>query len=85
MCFRADGWYLPDKYESDRGMKVACYAIAYQDHMAMNQFGDPFDLNTARADQIEAIEWYSGLSQTPIEYTLQRAACGVLVIHTRRP
>jgi hypothetical protein len=59
-------------------MKVACYAIVYQDHMSMNQSGDPFDLNSVRADQIEAIEWYSGLSQTPMEYTTgRRAACGV--------
>jgi len=84
MCFRQDGWYLPDKYEEDRGMKVACYATVFQDHMAMNQSADPFDLNSVRADQIEAIEWYSGLSQTPLEYTVRRAACGVLVIHTRR-
>ena len=34
--------------------------------------------------QIEAIEWYSGLSNVPPEYMARVAPCGILVIHSRR-
>src|SRR5207249_1208662 len=82
---RADGWYLPDDMERQVGMRRACYAVVYQDRMQMNPFSDPFDLNSVRVDQIEAIEWYSGATQAPPMYSSRRATCGVLVIHSRRP
>ena len=65
-------------------MRLACYATVFQDRMLMTSARDPFDLNTVRADQIEAIEWYSGATQTPPEYIGSRGVCGVLVLHTRR-
>jgi len=75
---------LPDDQEAAQGMKVACYATVYQDRMLMNAFSDPFDLNSLHPAQIEAIEWFSGTTQTPPEYTTRRATCGLLIIHTRR-
>jgi hypothetical protein len=43
-----------------------------------------FDVNSLQPDQIEAVEYYAGPSQTPMEYSTLNAVCGVLVIWTRR-
>jgi hypothetical protein len=43
-----------------------------------------FDLNTISPASIEAIEVYSGPSQTPAKYMKLNSDCGVMVIHTRR-
>lgn len=64
-----------------------CYAQVYLDRTLVYaaKDGEPlFDLNTIAPDQIEAIEYYAGPSQTPLKYGGLNSTCGVLVIHTRR-
>ena len=64
-----------------------CYAQIYLDQMLVyaGRDGEPlFDINTVVTDQIEAIEFYAGASQTPLRYSGLDSACGALVIHTRR-
>ena len=58
----------------------------YLDNLLMNpqQPTEPFDINTIAPEQIEAIEFYAGASQTPLRYSNLNSACGVLVIHRRR-
>jgi hypothetical protein len=34
--------------------------------------------------EVEAIEWYAGVSETPPKYGARNSACGIMVIHTRR-
>jgi hypothetical protein len=66
-----------------------CYAQVYLDkHLVYRGTaieGEPlFNLNSVPVDQIEAIEYYGGPSQTPLTYSRLNSNCGVLVIHTRR-
>ena len=44
----------------------------------------PFEANELHADQIEALEWYAGASETPGRYAKLNSDCGVLVVHMRR-
>jgi hypothetical protein len=83
-CARAAGFYVPDEGENAMGLIIGCYALVYMDTKPMNPMKDPFDLSTIPVEQIEAVEWYSGVTQTPMEYTRFRTNCGVLVIHSRR-
>ncbi|HWH50554.1 MAG TPA: carboxypeptidase-like regulatory domain-containing protein, partial [Gemmatimonadaceae bacterium] len=46
--------------------------------------GQPFDVNLIPPNMIEAIEYYSGASETPAKYSGLNSTCGVLVIWTRR-
>ena len=87
VCIRRERlFYLPVKYELYQGMKRACYARVYVDRMLMNpgQPADPFDLNTIPPMEIEAIEWYASMAEAPSKYANRTAACGIMVIHTRR-
>jgi hypothetical protein len=87
LCLRRERlFYIPQKYEALQGMRRACYARVYVDRMLMNpgQPADPFDLNTIAPMEIEAIEWYAGVSETPPKYSARSSACGIMVIHTRR-
>ncbi len=43
-----------------------------------------FDVNSIQSASIEAIEYYAGPSQTPLEYHGLDSTCGVLGIHSRR-
>ena len=43
----------------------------------------PFDVNSIRPDDVAAIEYYRGLSNTPVELQGIRNSCGVLVIWTK--
>lgn len=66
---------------------VACYSQVYLDNMIVYaaRDGEPlFDVNTVRADQIEAIEYYANPAQTPARYSGLNSGCGVLVLWTRR-
>jgi len=45
---------------------------------------EPFDISTIEADQLEAVEYYSGPSQLPLKYATLDSRCGVLVLWTRR-
>lgn len=78
--------YTPSLYEANRGVPCACFAQVYLDGTLQNPGtpAEPFDVNSIPVERIEAIEWYAGPSQTPVQYTRLNSACGVLVIHTRR-
>ena len=78
--------YLPDNFEAAAGMPAACYARVYLDKMLLNRENPaaPFDVNSIAPSRIEAIEFFAGPSQTPIEYSDVNSSCGILVIHTRR-
>jgi hypothetical protein len=69
------------------GNKRDCYSTVYVDNVPVFRSGrgDPyFNLNLMRPEDIEAIEFYAGPSELPARYNQLNAACGVLVIHTRR-
>jgi hypothetical protein len=85
-CFASHGYYVPDASETAQGAQIACYSQIYLDGALMNAGNPtpPFDINSILPHQIEAIEWYSGPSQTPARYAGLGSVCGVLVIHTRR-
>jgi hypothetical protein len=78
--------YQPEDFEKARGMKAGCYAQVYLDRTLMNPGSptEPFDVNSISPDRIEAIEFYSGASKLPLEYSNLNSVCGVMVIHTRR-
>ncbi len=80
------GEYIPERHETLLGMKPGCYARVYVDDVLMNPEDPavPFDVNQLSPNLIEAIEWYSGVSQIPHKYSKLNTACGVLVIWTRR-
>lgn len=84
---RGGNLYVPSSPERAQGIACACYAQVYLDRQLMNpgQPTPPFDVNTLLTSQLEAIEWYAGPSEVPARYTRLNAACGVLVVHTRRP
>ena len=80
-------WHHPDNSERALGAKTDCYAKVYIDgHLVSGRSADDplFDVNSIQPDQIEAIEYYAGPSETPSEYSTLNAVCGVLVIWTRR-
>ena len=87
-CYQQEGlYYLPMDFEKGQGMKMTCYARVFLDHMLMNpgQPTDPFDMNGIPVEQIESIEWYTGTTAAPPKYSSRNAACGIMVIHSRRP
>ena len=64
-----------------------CFPAIYLDRAAIfdgRTGGEIPDINLFSLMSIEAIEFYSGASQIPAIYNNLDAACGVLVIHTRR-
>jgi hypothetical protein len=48
-----------------------------------DRYQAPFDVNSINPDDIAAIEYYRGLSNTPVELQGIRNSCGVLVIWTK--
>ena len=77
--------YSPE--DRRNGAKPACYSNVYLDNMKIysGRHEEPlFNINTISPDRIEAIEYYSGVSQIPNMYTGLDTTCGVLVIWTRR-
>ncbi len=78
--------YFPEPFEKRQGMPAGCYAKVYIDRILMNP-GLPtpaFDVNTIKTDELEAVEYYSGPSQTPSEYSDLNSGCGVLVLWRKR-
>jgi len=62
----------------------ACFPHLFVDDVDVSPTEVP-NINRYSPDQIEAIEYYAGGAQVPIDYNrLNRAACGVIIIHTRR-
>lgn len=78
--------YYPDESEKLRGMKAGCYPHVYLDRTLLNPRtpAEPVDINAFGPEQLEAIEWFAGPAQTPMEYSKLNSGCGVLVLHTRR-
>jgi hypothetical protein len=61
-----------------------CYALVWVDDHVMNIGGEPFDMNSLDARQIEGMEYYRGAAEVPARYLLRdKGACGVLVVHMR--
>jgi hypothetical protein len=73
------------------GLEPPCYAEVYLDDANVysrrmsKTAAPPFDINSISPASIEAIEYYSGVSQMPAKYQKLDTHCGVVVIHTRRP
>lgn len=87
-CLQNQGFYVPERYERDRGITIDCYSQVYLDGALMNgsrEPTEPFDVSTIPAHQIEAIEFYAGPAETPATYARMGSSCGVLVLWTRRP
>ena len=86
-CLESHGYYVPDDAEARQGIVPACYSLVYVDHMLMNgarEPTEPFDVSTIPPERVEAVEYYAGAAQTPLEYSRAGSSCGVLVIWTRR-
>lgn len=83
-CYEAAGYYVG--YGGEK-VPIACYALVYLDGAAVNRGPPtfPFDVNSMHPSQIEAMEYYGSPAETPAKYQVLGSACGVLVIHTRRP
>jgi hypothetical protein len=88
------GGAMPDMFDQSRGAPSAsCWAQVYLDDVLLfgnritpdKRFEPLFDVNSIAPSQIESIEYYAGPAQTPAKYSMLNSACGVLVIHTRRP
>jgi hypothetical protein len=69
------------------GARRDCYAAVYLNNAVVYR-GRPqeplFDINSVRPDQLEAVEYYAGAAETPLEYGTLDSTCGVLVLWTRR-
>ena len=68
------------------GAKRDCYANVYLDKVLIysGRDGEPlFNINSIHPDQLEAVEYYAGPSQTPGEYSTLDSTCGVLVLWRR--
>jgi hypothetical protein len=82
-CLESHGFYTAGEH----GAPLACYSLVWVDGVLVNgsrEPTEPFDLDEFAPQQIEAVEYYAGPSETPPEYTLMGAKCGALVIWTRR-
>jgi hypothetical protein len=87
------GGALPDRGDQAKGALLGCYAVVYVDNLlvfANKRLGTPprleplFDINSIPVSEIEAIEYYASPAETPMQYNILNATCGVLVIHTLR-
>jgi protocatechuate 3,4-dioxygenase beta subunit len=79
-CFESHGWWARP------GAPIACYSLVYLDKVLMNgahEPTEPFDLRTIAPERVQAMEFYAGPSETPLEYSRMASDCGVLVIWTR--
>jgi hypothetical protein len=86
-CLRRERiFYVPDETEKRMGYRRACFPQVFVDRTLMNSGKPtpPFDVSSYATEQIEAIEWYEGPSQTPAKYSINQAQCGVLVLHLRK-
>jgi hypothetical protein len=85
-CLENEGYYVATPVERQYGTPaVGCYSLVYVDGMLMNgskEPTEPFDVNQIPPDRVEAIEYYAGPSETPLEYSRMGSKCGVLVIWT---
>lgn len=79
-------YFVPDRGDREQGMPIVCHPRVYLDNQLLNQGNPaaPIDLRNFPPTQVEALEFYAGVTQLPAKYQTD-ARCGVLVIHTRRP
>lgn len=81
----ASGVVLVGARASGRGIGT-CYTAVMLDNVWVYD-GDrtqtPFNVNSLNPEDIAAIEYYRGLSNTPVELQGIRNSCGVLVIWTK--
>ena len=76
-----------DAADVQAGARPDCYARVYMDGKKAyaGRDGEPlFDVNSLHPAQLEAVEYYAGPAQTPLEYSDLDSTCGVLVLWTRR-
>lgn len=76
-----------DASDRRRGAKPACYSQVFLDGVRIFApgFGQPlFDVNTLTPQGIEGIEYYRSSAETPAQYSSTDAACGTLIVWTRR-
>ena len=69
---------------SNRG--APCFTAVMLDGSWMydgERFQTPFDVNSIVPEEVAAIEYYRGLSNTPVELQGRRLSCGALVIWTK--
>ncbi len=79
--------FRPTAFDQKHGAGVRCYAHVYVDGVARftAKPEEPlFDLNSLSVFDIVAMEFYASRLQTPGQYLLPNATCGVLVIWRRR-
>ena len=71
----------------DPPQDCACFAQVYLDNVLLYgaAAGEMVpDINNIPVIAIEAMEYYSGPSQAPVQFARLNSNCGILVIHTRR-
>lgn len=72
----------------ERAPNRACYADVFVDGLPMYS-GKPsetfFDIGSLTPVMVEGIEYYASPAQTPVKYSRPGAACGTLLIWTRKP
>jgi hypothetical protein len=69
------------------GPNGICYSGVMVDGVAVYHGNDserPFNINSIPPQEIEGVEFYAGGATMPVEYNATRAACGLVVIWTRR-
>lgn len=76
-----------DPFDVAAGAPLACYLDVYLDGAAVYSSSARgtalFNLNSIEANQIEAIEVYTGVGQIPTQYNKTSGGCGVMLIWTR--
>ncbi len=68
------------------GRAGTCYTAVMLDGVWMydgDPMQQPFNVNSINPEDVAAIEYYRGLSNTPVELQGRRNSCGVLVIWTK--
>jgi hypothetical protein len=74
----------PENRGGERPCLEACYPHVYLDGVDVSLIEVP-NINRFTPYQLEAIEYYAGAAQVPPQYNrLNKAFCGVIVLHTRR-
>ena len=76
-----------DPYDVYEGAPLACYLDVYLDGAIIYNSSARrmplFNLNSMVASEVDAIEVYTGPSQTPSQYNQTSGGCGVMLIWTR--
>jgi hypothetical protein len=86
MC-RVSKGEIMDPTDALSGAPLACYLDVYLDGTAVYSSSARgtmlFNLNSIQANEIEAIEVYTGVGQIPARYNKTSGGCGVMLIWTR--